>query len=81
MCIKESLRPDKHPCFPSSKFIQDKFSSYSQKEAVYTVGAIYDVALLFTAVVGIIIVSTYICMKQYKLRRWLVTPGAVFISG
>uniref|UniRef100_A0A3Q3VM17 Lysosomal dipeptide transporter MFSD1 n=1 Tax=Mola mola TaxID=94237 RepID=A0A3Q3VM17_MOLML len=39
----------------ASKFIQDKFSSYSQKEAVYTVGAIYDVALLFTAVVGIII--------------------------
>ncbi|MBN3301839.1 MFSD1 protein, partial [Amia calva] len=39
----------------ASKFIQDKYSDYSQKEAAYIAGAVYDSSLVLSAVVGILI--------------------------
>lgn len=45
--------------FLSSKFIQDKYSDYSQKEAAYVAGAVYDSSLVLSASVGILIVSLY----------------------
>lgn len=42
----------------SSKFIQDKYSGYSQKEAAYIAGAVYDSSLVLSASVGILIVRT-----------------------
>lgn len=42
----------------SSKFIQDKYNGYSQKEAAYIAGAVYDSSLILSASVGILIVST-----------------------
>ncbi|KAG2455571.1 major facilitator superfamily domain-containing protein 1 isoform X1 [Polypterus senegalus] len=39
----------------ASKFIQDKYAGYSQKEAAYTVGAVYDSSLVLSATVGILI--------------------------
>lgn len=44
-------------CFLCSKFIQDKYSDYSQKEAAYVAGAVYDSSLVLSASVGILIVS------------------------
>lgn len=43
--------------FSSSKFIQDKYDGYSQKEAAYIAGAVYDSSLVLSASVGILIVS------------------------
>lgn len=43
--------------FLPSKFIQDKYSGYSQKEAAYIAGAVYDSSLVLSASVGILIVS------------------------
>uniref|UniRef100_A0A3B3XBM0 Lysosomal dipeptide transporter MFSD1 n=1 Tax=Poecilia mexicana TaxID=48701 RepID=A0A3B3XBM0_9TELE len=39
----------------ASKFIQDKYSDYSQKEAAYVAGAVYDSSLVLSAGVGILI--------------------------
>uniref|UniRef100_A0A3Q3C6Y6 Lysosomal dipeptide transporter MFSD1 n=1 Tax=Haplochromis burtoni TaxID=8153 RepID=A0A3Q3C6Y6_HAPBU len=39
----------------ASKFIQDKYSYYSQKEAAYIAGAVYDSSLVLSASVGILI--------------------------
>ncbi|XP_023674954.1 lysosomal dipeptide transporter MFSD1 [Paramormyrops kingsleyae] len=39
----------------ASKFIQDKYSDYSQKEAAYVAGAVYDSSLVLSAIVGILI--------------------------
>ncbi|TNN38438.1 Major facilitator superfamily domain-containing protein 1 [Liparis tanakae] len=39
----------------ASKFIQDKYSGYSQKEAAYVAGAVYDSSLVLSACVGILI--------------------------
>ncbi|KAG7492067.1 hypothetical protein MATL_G00010600 [Megalops atlanticus] len=39
----------------ASKFIQDKYSGYSQKEAAYIAGAVYDSSLVLSATVGILI--------------------------
>lgn len=39
----------------ASKFIQDKYSGYSQKEAAYIAGAVYDSSLVLSACVGILI--------------------------
>ncbi|KAJ0015875.1 hypothetical protein NQD34_014165 [Periophthalmus magnuspinnatus] len=39
----------------ASKFIQDKYSDYSQKEASYIAGAVYDSSLVLSASVGILI--------------------------
>ncbi|XP_015215360.2 lysosomal dipeptide transporter MFSD1 [Lepisosteus oculatus] len=39
----------------ASKFIQDKYSTYSQKEASYIAGAVYDSSLVLSAAVGILI--------------------------
>ncbi|XP_016327390.1 major facilitator superfamily domain-containing protein 1-like [Sinocyclocheilus anshuiensis] len=39
----------------ASKFIQDKYSGYSQKEAAYIAGTVYDSSLVLSAVVGILI--------------------------
>lgn len=44
-----------------SKFIQDKYSGYSQKEAAYIAGAVYDSSLVLSASVGILIVSSSLC--------------------
>lgn len=41
----------------SSKFIQDKYNDYSQKEAAYIAGAVYDSSLILSASAGILIVS------------------------
>lgn len=62
--------------FLSSKFIQDKYDGYSQKEAAYIAGAVYDSSLVLSASVGILIVSfcnlnlfLRCCMKQCKISR------------
>ncbi|KAJ8399872.1 hypothetical protein AAFF_G00406020 [Aldrovandia affinis] len=39
----------------ASKFIQDKYSGYSQNEAAYIAGAVYDSSLILSATVGILI--------------------------
>ncbi|KAL6095158.1 uncharacterized protein ACO6RY_16418 [Pungitius sinensis] len=39
----------------ASKFIQDKYDGYSQKEAAYVAGAVYDSSLVLSACVGILI--------------------------
>lgn len=39
----------------ASKFIQDKYDGYSQKEAAYIAGAVYDSSLVLSAAVGILI--------------------------
>ncbi|XP_005935597.1 major facilitator superfamily domain-containing protein 1 [Haplochromis burtoni] len=39
----------------ASKFIQDKYSYYSQEEAAYIVGAVYDSLVVLSAIVGILI--------------------------
>lgn len=39
----------------ASKFIQDKYSGYTQKEAAYIAGAVYDSSLVLSASVGILI--------------------------
>ncbi|KAK5602923.1 hypothetical protein CRENBAI_019533 [Crenichthys baileyi] len=39
----------------ASKFIQDKYNDYSQKEAAYVAGAVYDSSLVLSASVGILI--------------------------
>ncbi|KAM9817405.1 lysosomal dipeptide transporter MFSD1 [Neosynchiropus ocellatus] len=39
----------------ASKFIQDKYDGYSQKEASYITGAVYDCSLVLSASVGILI--------------------------
>nr|XP_046233254.1 major facilitator superfamily domain-containing protein 1-like [Scatophagus argus] len=39
----------------ASKFIQDKYSGYSQKESAYIAGAVYDCSLVLSAIVGILI--------------------------
>uniref|UniRef100_A0A8C7XIK4 Im:7160594 n=1 Tax=Oryzias sinensis TaxID=183150 RepID=A0A8C7XIK4_9TELE len=39
----------------ASKFIQDKYGNYSQKEAAYVAGAVYDSSLVLSASVGILI--------------------------
>ncbi|XP_041086102.1 major facilitator superfamily domain-containing protein 1 isoform X3 [Polyodon spathula] len=41
----------------ASKFIQDKYSGYSQREAAYIAGAVYDSSLVLSATVGILIDS------------------------
>uniref|UniRef100_A0AAR2M3Z8 Lysosomal dipeptide transporter MFSD1 n=1 Tax=Pygocentrus nattereri TaxID=42514 RepID=A0AAR2M3Z8_PYGNA len=43
----------------ASKFIQDKYSGYSQKEAAYIAGAVYDSSLVLSAAVGILIASMW----------------------
>uniref|UniRef100_A0A8C5QZE5 Lysosomal dipeptide transporter MFSD1 n=1 Tax=Leptobrachium leishanense TaxID=445787 RepID=A0A8C5QZE5_9ANUR len=45
----------------ASKFIQDKYDGYDQKTAAYIAGAVYDSALVLSAVVGILI--DYIGMR------------------
>lgn len=50
--------------FVSSKFIQDKYNGYSQKEAAYIAGAVYDSSLVLSASVGILIVSTALLTLQ-----------------
>lgn len=52
----------------SSKFIQDKYNGYSQKEAAYIAGAVYDSSLVLSAIVGILIVSTKISFCQAAVR-------------
>lgn len=52
----------------SSKFIQDKYSGYSQKEASYIAGAVYDCSLVLSAIVGILIVRFSCCFSQL---RWI----------
>ncbi|XP_075755096.1 lysosomal dipeptide transporter MFSD1-like [Pelodiscus sinensis] len=39
----------------ASKFIQDKYAGYSQQEAAYVAGAVYDSSLVLSAAVGILI--------------------------
>ncbi|XP_072416186.1 lysosomal dipeptide transporter MFSD1 [Chiloscyllium punctatum] len=39
----------------ASKFIQDKYSGYSQQEASYVAGAIYDASLLLFSIAGILV--------------------------
>ncbi|XP_042654589.1 major facilitator superfamily domain-containing protein 1-like [Tyto alba] len=39
----------------ASKFIQDKYSGYSQQAAAYIAGAVYDSSLVLSATVGILI--------------------------
>ncbi|XP_043567999.1 major facilitator superfamily domain-containing protein 1 isoform X3 [Chiloscyllium plagiosum] len=39
----------------ASKFIQDKYSGYSQQEASYIAGAIYDASLLLFSIAGILV--------------------------
>ncbi|XP_069066675.1 lysosomal dipeptide transporter MFSD1-like isoform X2 [Pleurodeles waltl] len=39
----------------ASKFIQDKYTGYSQREAAYIAGAVYDSSLVLSAAVGILI--------------------------
>ncbi|XP_037134413.1 major facilitator superfamily domain-containing protein 1 isoform X2 [Syngnathus acus] len=39
----------------ASKFIQDKYDDYTQKEASYVAGAVYDSSLVLSACVGILI--------------------------
>lgn len=39
----------------ASKFIQDKYTGYSQQQASYIAGAVYDSSLVLSAVVGILI--------------------------
>ncbi|XP_030622945.1 major facilitator superfamily domain-containing protein 1 [Chanos chanos] len=39
----------------ASKFIQDKYSGYSQKESAYIAGAVYDSSLVLSASIGILI--------------------------
>ncbi|XP_048408496.1 major facilitator superfamily domain-containing protein 1 isoform X3 [Stegostoma tigrinum] len=39
----------------ASKFIQDKYSGYSQQEASYIAGAIYDSSLLLFSIAGILV--------------------------
>ncbi|KAL6488203.1 hypothetical protein MHYP_G00019440 [Metynnis hypsauchen] len=39
----------------ASKFIQDKYPGYGQKEAAYIAGAVYDSSLVLSAAVGILI--------------------------
>ncbi|KAM9488663.1 lysosomal dipeptide transporter MFSD1 [Clarias gariepinus] len=39
----------------ASKFIQDKYEGYTQKQASYIAGAVYDSSLVLSAVVGILI--------------------------
>ncbi|KAM9372522.1 lysosomal dipeptide transporter MFSD1-like [Phaethornis superciliosus] len=39
----------------ASKFIQDKYSGYSQQAAAYVAGAVYDSSLVLSAAVGILI--------------------------
>uniref|UniRef100_A0A8C9VYN7 Lysosomal dipeptide transporter MFSD1 n=1 Tax=Scleropages formosus TaxID=113540 RepID=A0A8C9VYN7_SCLFO len=39
----------------ASKFIQDKYSEYSQEEAAYVAGAVYDSSLVLCAAMGILI--------------------------
>lgn len=51
-----SFFPPVHFIF--SKFIQDKYSGYSQQAAAYIAGAVYDSSLVLSAAVGILIVST-----------------------
>ncbi|XP_054624053.1 major facilitator superfamily domain-containing protein 1-like isoform X2 [Dunckerocampus dactyliophorus] len=39
----------------ASKFIQDKYTDYTQEEAGYIAGAVYDSSLVLSAIVGILI--------------------------
>ncbi|CAN0383710.1 unnamed protein product [Lampetra planeri] len=39
----------------ASKFIQDKYAGYSQQQAAYVAGAVYDSSLVLSATVGILI--------------------------
>nr|XP_057917161.1 major facilitator superfamily domain-containing protein 1-like isoform X2 [Doryrhamphus excisus]XP_057917162.1 major facilitator superfamily domain-containing protein 1-like isoform X2 [Doryrhamphus excisus] len=39
----------------ASKFIQDKYTDYTQEEAAYIAGAVYDSSLVLSAIVGILI--------------------------
>ncbi|KAM9124717.1 lysosomal dipeptide transporter MFSD1-like isoform 5-T5 [Pangshura tecta] len=41
------------------KFIQDKYSGYSQQAAAYIAGAVYDSSLVLSAAVGILIASLW----------------------
>ncbi|XP_048408495.1 major facilitator superfamily domain-containing protein 1 isoform X2 [Stegostoma tigrinum] len=43
----------------ASKFIQDKYSGYSQQEASYIAGAIYDSSLLLFSIAGILVASLW----------------------
>ncbi|KAM9124718.1 lysosomal dipeptide transporter MFSD1-like isoform 6-T6 [Pangshura tecta] len=43
----------------ASKFIQDKYSGYSQQAAAYIAGAVYDSSLVLSAAVGILIASLW----------------------
>ncbi|XP_067912961.1 lysosomal dipeptide transporter MFSD1 isoform X2 [Heterodontus francisci] len=54
----------------ASKFIQDKYSGYSQQEASYITGAVYDCSLVLLAVAGILI-------DNVGLRGILATACAV----
>lgn len=49
-----------------SKFIQDKYDGYSQKEAAYIAGAVYDSSLVLSASVGILIVSATAFFYLFK---------------
>ena len=59
--------------FLSSKFIQDKYDGYSQKEAAYIAGAVYDSSLVLSAIVGILIVSVLFpsCLKVTWKFLWI----------
>nr|XP_014345006.1 PREDICTED: major facilitator superfamily domain-containing protein 1-like isoform X3 [Latimeria chalumnae] len=43
----------------ASKFIEDKYPGYSQQEAAYITGAVYDSSLVLSATVGILIASMW----------------------
>lgn len=56
-CGENKKQNKTNVCFFISKFIQDKYTGYSQKEASYIAGAVYDCSLVLSAIVGILIVS------------------------
>ncbi|XP_035258929.1 major facilitator superfamily domain-containing protein 1 isoform X1 [Anguilla rostrata] len=56
----------------ASKFIQDKYSGYSQKEAAYIAGAVYDSSLVLSATVGILI--------DYVGRRGVFALGCAVLT-
>lgn len=61
-----------------SKFVEDKYDNYTQREAAYVAGAVYDSSLVLSAGAGVLIVSVASSPIVGRGRAIIVCAGVFF---